>query len=125
MNAVRDWGHAKDYVENMWLMLQKKTPNDYVIATNKSYTVRKFIQETYKYLGVRIEWKGRGNKEVGIDKQTNKIIIKVNPKYYRPNEVENLRGNPSKAKKDLKWKPKVTFKELVKEMIEYELNLQS
>ena len=79
-------------------MLQKKT-RDYVIATNKSYTVRKFIQETYKYLGVRIEWKGRGNKEVGIDKQTNKIIIKVNPKYYRPNEVENLEETHRKQKK--------------------------
>ena len=112
----------------MWLMLQKKTPNDYVIATNKSYTVRKFIQETYKYLGVRIEWKGRGNKEVGIDKQTNKIIIKVNGKYYRPNEVENLRGNPSKAKKDLKSDAEKLHKKGVSKVqnaLEYELDLQS
>ncbi len=125
LDAVRDWGHARDYVENMWLMLQKKVPNDYVIATNKGYSVRKFIEETYKYLGIKINWIGKGDKEVGKDIKTGKIIIKVNPKYYRPNEVENLRGDPKRAKKDLNWKPKVTFKELVKEMIEYELKLQS
>ena len=125
LDAVRDWGHARDYVENMWLMLQKKVPNDYVIATNKSYSVRKFIEETYKYLGIKIKWVGKGNKEVGKDIKTGKIIIKVNPKYYRPNEVENLKGDPKRAKKDLNWKPKVTFKELVKEMIEHELKLQS
>ena len=125
LDAVRDWGHARDYVENMWLMLQKKVPNDYVIATNKSYSVRKFIEETYKYLGIKIKWVGKGNKEVGQDIKTGKIIIKVNPKYYRPNEVENLRGDSRRAKKDLNWKSKVTFKELVKEMIEHELKLQS
>ncbi len=125
LDAIRDWGHAKDYVENMWLMLQKKTPSDYVIATNKSYSVRKFIEETYNYLGIKIKWSGKGNKEVGKDIKSGKIIIRVNPKYYRPNEVENLKGDPRRAKKDLKWKPKVTFKELVKEMIEYELKLQS
>mgnify|MGYP001283060946 CR=1 FL=1 len=124
LNAIRDWGHAKDYIENMWVMLQKKKPNDYVVATNKSYTVRKFIEETYKLLGIKIIWKGKGIKETGLDSKTKKIIIKVNSRYFRPNEVENLRGNPAKAKKELRWKPRVKFKELIKEMIEYELKLQ-
>ncbi len=124
LDAIRDWGHAKDYIENMWVMLQKKKPNDYVVATNKSYTVRKFIEETYKLLGIKIIWKGKGIKENGLDNKTKKIIIKVNSRYFRPNEVENLRGNPAKAKKELRWKPRVKFKELIKEMIEYELKLQ-
>ena len=125
LDAIRDWGHAKDYVENMWMMLQKKYPNDYVIASNKSYTVRKFIEQTYKELGIQIKWIGKGLKEVGIDMNTKKIIIKVNAKYFRPNEVDNLRGNSSRAKKELNWKPKVSFTNLIKEMIKYELKLQS
>ena len=125
LDAIRDWGHAKDYVENMWIMLQKKIPSDYVIATNKSYTVRKFIEETYKFLGTKIKWIGKGNNEKGIDTETRKVIIKVNSKYFRPNEVDNLRGNPAKAKKELRWRSRIQFKELIKEMIEYELKLQS
>ena len=125
LDAVRDWGHAKDYVENMWLMLQKKKPDDFVIATNKSFTVRKFIEETYKFLGVKIKWVGKGLKEKAIDLKTKKIIIKVNPKYFRPNEVDYLRGNSLKAKKELNWKPKISLKELIKEMIEHEIELQS
>ncbi len=125
LDAIRDWGHAKDYVENMWMMLQQKKPDDYVIATNKSYTVRRFIEETYKALGVKIKWVGNGVSEKAIDINTKKTIIKVNSKYFRPNEVDNLRGNPAKAKKKLKWKPRITFKRLIKEMIEYELKLQS
>ena len=125
LDSIRDWGHAKDYVENMWLMLQRNKPDDFVIATNKSYTVRKFIEETYKFLGIKIKWVGKGVKEKAIDVKTKKIIIKVNPKYFRPNEVDNLRGNSSKAKKELNWKPKINFKKLIKEMIEYELELQS
>ena len=99
LDAVRDWGHAKDYVENMWMMLQMKKPDDYVIATNKSYTVRKFIEETYKALGIKIKWSGKGIKEKAIDIKTKKIIIKVNPKYFRPNEVDNLRGSFKSAKR--------------------------
>ena len=102
-----------------------KKPDDYVIATNKSYTVRRFIEETYKALGIKIKWSGKGIKEKAIDTKTKKIIIKVNPKYFRPNEVDNLRGSPLKAQKELKWKPKINFKNLIKEMIEYELKLQS
>ena len=124
MNAVRDWGHAKDYVKNMWLMLQKKFPQDYVISTNKSYTVKEFIEITYKFLGINIIWKGKKNKEIGLDKKNNKIIVRVNKKYFRPNEVEILRGNSKKAKKELKWKPTISLNQLVKEMIEYELKLQ-
>ncbi len=86
--------------------------------------MRKFIEETYKLLGIKIIWKGKGIKETGLDSKTKKIIIKVNSRYFRPNEVENLRGNPAKAKKELRWKPRVKFKELIKEMIEYELKLQ-
>ena len=124
LNAIRDWGHAKDYVKNMWLMLQKKKPDDYVIATNKSCSVRSFIEKVYHYLGIKVIWKGKGKKEIGIDQKTNKTIIRINPKYFRPNEVDNLRGDPKKAKKDLNWKPKILLNELVKEMTEYELKLQ-
>jgi GDPmannose 4,6-dehydratase len=124
LDAVRDWGHARDYVENMWMMLQKKKPDDYVIATNRSYTVRKFIVETYKALGIKLKWIGKGDKEKAIDIKTKKIIIKVNPKYFRPNEVDNLRGNPKKAKKALNWKPKINLKQLIKEMIDYEIESQ-
>lgn len=121
LEATRDWGHAKDYVENMWLMLQKKTPDDYVIATNKSLSVRKFIETVYKFLGINIKWKGKGINEIGIDKKNNKTIIKVSSDYFRPNEVQNLRGDPRKAIKKLGWRPKVSIKQLIKEMIEYEL----
>ena len=125
LNAIRDWGHAKDYVKNMWMMLQKKNADDYVIATNTSYSVKKFIELTYKYLGFNIKWTGKGLNEKGIDLKSGKIIVKVNSKYFRPNEVDNLRGNSNKAKNSLKWKPKINFKHLVKEMIKYELELQT
>tara|TARA_B100000989_G_scaffold238449_2_gene185354 strand:+ start:17608 stop:18657 length:1050 start_codon:yes stop_codon:yes gene_type:complete len=125
LNALRDWGHAKDYVRNMWMMLQKKKPDDYVIATNTSYSVRRFIELTYRYLGIKIRWKGKGLSEKGIDTKSGKVIIKVNARYFRPNEVDNLRGNSDKARKELKWKPQVKFEQLVKEMIDYELKLQS
>ena len=124
LNAVRDWGHAKDYVKNMWLMLQKNKPQDYVISTGKSYTVRQFIQKVYSILGIKIIWKGKKNKEIGKDKKNNKTIVRVNRKYFRPNEVEILRGDSKKAKRELKWKPSTSFDQLVKEMIEYELKLQ-
>ncbi len=124
LNAVRDWGHAKDYVKNMWLMLQKSKPQDYVISTGKSYTVRQFIQKAYNILGIKIVWEGKKNKEVGKDKKNNKTIVRVNRKYFRPNEVEILRGDSKKAKKELKWRPSISFDQLVKEMIEYELKLQ-
>ena len=105
LNAKRDWGNAKDYVESMWLMLQAKKPSDYVIATGKSYTVKKFVEEAYKCIGINIKWTGSGVKEKGIDSKTKKTLIKVDPIYYRPTDIDELRGDYSKARKELKWKP--------------------
>ena len=121
LNAKRDWGNAKDYVESMWLMLQAKKPSDYVIATGKSYTVKKFVEEAYKCIGINIKWTGSGVKEKGIDSKTKKTLIKVDPIYYRPTDIDELRGDYSKARKELKWKPKTTFKELVKEMVQSDI----
>ncbi len=121
LNAKRDWGNAKDYVESMWLMLQAKKPSDYVIATGKSYTVKKFVEEAYKCIGINIKWTGSGLKEKGIDSKTKKTLIKVDPIYYRPTDIDELRGDYSKARKELKWKPKTTFKELVKEMVQSDI----
>lgn len=122
LDSKRDWGYAKDYVEAMWLMLQHKQPDDYVIATGKTYSVRDFVEEVCKVLKIDLIWKGKGLEEIGIDKQTNKTIIKIDSKYFRPAEVDLLIGNPAKAKKQLNWKPKITFKELVKIMTEADLN---
>ena len=121
LNAKRDWGNAKDYVESMWLMLQAKKPSDYVIATGKSYTVKKFVEEAYKCIGIKIKWIGSGVKERGIDSKTKKTLIKVDPIYYRPTDIDELRGDYSKARKELKWKPKTTFNELVKEMVQSDI----
>jgi len=121
LDAKRDWGYAKDFVEAMWLMLQQDKPDDYVIATNQTHTVREFAEEVSKFIGFEIQWKGKGLKEVGVDKKTKKIIIKIDPVYFRPTEVDLLIGDYSKAKKKLGWKPKVTFKELAKMMAESDL----
>jgi GDPmannose 4,6-dehydratase len=121
LDAVRDWGYAKEYVEAMWLVLQEKVADDYVIATNKSYTVRKFIELAFIELGMKIIWKGKGLKEIGYDKKSGRVLVKVNKKYFRPLEVSFLRGDFSKAKKKLGWKPKVNIKALVKIMIHDEL----
>lgn len=117
LNAKRDWGFAGDYVEVMWKMLQQKKADDFVIATGQSHTVREFVTEAAKVLGIDIQWFGKGLKEVGRDQYGN-TIVKINPKFYRPNEVDFLCGDATKAKKILKWSPRVTFKELVKIMIE-------
>ena len=117
LNAKRDWGSAKDYVESMWLMLKAKKPSDYVIATGKSFSVKQFVVEAFKNINVKILWKGKGLKEVGYDKKTGKIHVKIDPVYFRPTDVDELRGDASKARKELKWKPKTSFKELVKEMM--------
>ena len=115
LNAKRDWGHAKDFVEAQWLMLQQDKPDDYVIATGKQYSVREFADAVSKELNLDIKWEGIGTKEVGI--WNNKIIIEVDARYFRPTEVENLIGDSSKAKKKLNWKPKISFTQLVKEMV--------
>ena len=119
LNAMRDWGHAKDYVEVQWLMLQQDKPDDFVIATGKQYSVRDFINLTAKNLDMKIEWKGKAENEIGIFE--NNEIIKVDTIYYRPTEVESLIGDASKAKKILGWEPKISFESLVKEMVEEDL----
>ena len=116
LNALRDWGHARDYVEAMWLMLQQDKPDDYVIATGKMYSVRDFVEACAPYFDMNIMWMGEGLDEVGIDKKTGNVIIKVDPKYFRPAEVEQLLGDATKAKKELGWEPKTSFEQLVKEM---------
>ena len=118
MDALRDWGHARDYVEMQWMMLQQDTPDDYVIATGKQYSVRQFVEESAKAVDIEIEWQGSGEDEVGINKANGKKIVAVDPRYYRPTEVETLLGDPSKAKEKLGWVPKITFEELVAEMME-------
>jgi GDPmannose 4,6-dehydratase len=118
MNALRDWGHAKDYVRAMWMMLQQDKADDFVIATGKQYSVREFVEESAPYFNMNILWEGSGLDEVGIDVNTNKVIIRVDPKYFRPAEVETLLGNPTKAKSVLGWEPEYDFKGLVKEMCE-------
>ena len=123
LNAKRDWGHAKDYVDAMWRMLQLKKPDDFVIATGKQYTVRHFINISAKYLGIKIKWIGKGINEKGIDKDTGKVIVRVGKKYFRPTEVETLLGDARKAKKILKWKPKISLNEMIKEMVECDLEL--
>ncbi len=117
LNTKRDWGSAKDYVESMWLMLKKKEPSDYVIATGKSHTVKNFVEEAFKFINIKILWKGKGLNEVGYDRKTGKILVKVDPVYFRPTDVDELRGDASKAKRELKWKSKTSFKDLVKEMM--------
>jgi len=120
LDAKRDWGYAKDYVEAMWLMLQQDKPDDYVVATGETHSVREFVEEAVKYFDFEIEWKGEGMKEQGIDKKTGKTIIEIDEKYFRPAEVDVLLGDPSKAKKELNWESKTKFKELIKIMCEAE-----
>ena len=106
LNAKRDWGSAKDYVETMWLMLQKKKPSDYVISTGISRTVKNFAEEAFKNIGIKIKWRGKGTKEVGINQKTNKLLIKIDPGYFRPTDIDELRGDSRKARRELNWKPK-------------------
>jgi len=120
LNALRDWGHARDYVEAMWLMLQQDKPDDFVIATGKQYSVREFVEKCAPYFDMDIIWQGEGLNEIGIDTKTGKTVIAVDPRYFRPTEVETLLGDPTKAKTILGWQPKTTFDDLVKEMCEHE-----
>jgi len=116
LDALRDWGHAKDYVEAMYLMLQQDTPDDYVVATGEQYSVRQFVESCAPYFGMNIRWEGEGLDEVGIDTNTGKVVVTVDPKYFRPTEVATLLGDPTKAKTLLGWEPKYTFETLVYEM---------
>ena len=119
LNAKRDWGHAKDYVEAMWLMLQQETPEDYVIATGEQYSVKEFVEKAASYFGMNIVWEGEGLNEIGIDTYTNNVVVKVDPKYFRPAEVETLLGDATKAKNQLGWEPKISFDELIEDMCIY------
>jgi|TARA_A100001234_G_C12588022_1_gene369187 GDPmannose 4,6-dehydratase len=119
LDAKRDWGHAKDFVRAMWLMLQQEKPEDYVISTGQQYSVREFVEKAAPYFGMKIEWMGEGENEVGFDWNTKKPIIYVDPKYFRPTEVESLLGDSSKAKEELGWEPEISFDELIEDMCIY------
>jgi GDPmannose 4,6-dehydratase len=121
MNALRDWGHAKDYVEMQWLMLQQESADDYVIATGEQHSVREFVELSASELGIAVKWEGEGVNEKGINVANGKTIVAVDPRYFRPTEVETLLGDPSKAKKNLGWEPKITFDQLVSEMVQPDL----
>jgi GDPmannose 4,6-dehydratase len=123
MNALRDWGHAKDYVEMQWLMLQQEEPDDFCIATGKQYSVRDFVSFAWGHLGKTIRWEGEGVDEKGYDEESGKLMVAVDPRYFRPTEVETLLGDPSKAKEKLGWEPKITLEEMVHEMMEADLQL--
>ncbi len=118
LEAKRDWGYAPEYCEAMWLMLRQKKPDDFIVATGESHSVREFIDEAFRCAGINIEWRGEGIKERGIDKKTGRVFITIDPKYFRPNEVNYLCGNYSKARKILGWKPKTKFSQLVKIMLD-------
>ena len=122
LDAKRDWGHAKDYVEGMWKIINYKIPEDFVLATGKSYSVRNFCEIAFKEIGITLKWKGKGLKEKGYNSKNNKILIEVDKRYFRPTEVDYLRGDATKAKKLLKWKPKIKFNDLVSEMIKSDIN---
>jgi GDPmannose 4,6-dehydratase len=117
---LRDWGHARDYVEMQWLMLQQKEPDDYVIATGEQHSVREFVELAAKEIGIAINWKGQGVNEKGYDEK-GICRVEIDPRYFRPTEVENLLGDSSKAKRKLGWSPKTTFKELIAEMMREDL----
>jgi GDPmannose 4,6-dehydratase len=123
LDSRRDWGYAKDYVEAMWLMLQQDHPDDYVIATGENHSVREFVELAFKELDIEIEWLGSGLDEIGVDKSNNNIVVKIDPIYYRPCEVDFLLGNAAKAEKELNWKPKTKFEELLKIMIKSDYQL--
>lgn len=123
MDAKRDWGHARDYVEAMWLILQQDQPDDFVVATGEQYSVRQFVEAAASKLGWEVEWQGEGVGEKGIRKADSKVIVQVDPRYFRPAEVETLLGDPAKAKAKLGWEPKTSFADLVGEMIEEDLKI--
>jgi len=122
LDAKRDWGHARDYVEAQWLMLQQEKPKDYVIATGETYSVRHFVEEAFKVVGIDIVWEGEGINEIGVSSDTNETLVKISANYFRPAEVEILHGDPSLAEKELGWERKVSFSELVREMVTFDLN---
>lgn len=117
LDARRDWGHSKDYVKAMWLMLQQDEPDDYVVASGQTHTVREFVELAFKHVNIDIKWMGEGVEEKGLDKKTGKVVVAVNPKYFRPAEVDVLLGDATKARKKLGWQPEISFEELVRRMV--------
>lgn len=125
LDAKRDWGYAKDYVECMWLMLQQESPDDYVIASGKTYTVRQFVEWAFEAVGIKLCWEGSGAEEKGIDTITGKVLVAVDPKYFRPAEVDLLWGDPTKARNKLGWQPKTTIQQLITLMVNYDLKFDA
>ena len=123
LDAKRDWGHARDYVEAMWLMLQQEEPDDYVLATGETHSVREFVELSFAELGRKIDWQGAGSEEKGVDAATGKVLVEVDPRYFRPAEVDHLQGDASKARDKLNWKHRTGFAELVREMVEADLEV--
>jgi GDPmannose 4,6-dehydratase len=123
LDAKRDWGHAKDFVKGMWLILQQQKPDDFVLATGESYSVRQFIELAFAQVGRNVAWKGSGNEEVGFDRASGKELVKIDQRYFRPTEVDELLGDPSKAQRELGWKAETSFKDLVAEMVTSDLDL--
>merc|ERR1711948_217644 len=121
LDSKRDWGHAKDYVRMMWMMLQQEKPDDFVVATNKQYSVRDLVTLCFEMVGRPVVWRGEGLSEEGVDEKSGEVLVKVSPKYFRPTEVETLLGDPTKAREMMGWKPDTSFKELVFEMLEYDM----
>lgn len=123
LDSKRDWGHAKDYVEAMWMMLQQENPVDYVIATGEAHSVREFVEAAFKVIGREIQWQGSGVDEVGIEKGTDIVRVRVNKKYFRPTEVDLLLGDSTKARQELNWAPKISFSQLVEDMMRADIEL--
>jgi GDPmannose 4,6-dehydratase len=123
LDAERDWGHARDYIEGMWMILQQKEPDDYVLATGEKHSVREFAEKAFAHAGRPIQWRGKGVKETGVDARSGQVLIEVDPRYFRPTEVEILLGDPSKAHQKLGWRHKTTFDQLVNEMVEADLTI--
>jgi GDPmannose 4,6-dehydratase len=125
LDAKRDWGHARDYVEGMWMMLQQPEADDYVLATGETHSVREFVEKAFAEAGHTIAWKGSGTSEVGLDAKSGKVLVEVDPRFFRPTEVEILIGDPTKAREKLGWQPKIMFEQLVREMVQSDLRLHN
>jgi GDPmannose 4,6-dehydratase len=121
LDAVRDWGHARDFVEGMWLILQQDKPDDYVLATGEAHSVREFVEKAFAHLGRTIVWRGRGLEEKGFEKATGRVLVEIDPRYFRPTEVDTLVGDASKARSNLGWRHKTSFDRLVIEMVEADM----